>query len=333
MNRHYCTHFDHRYLSRGLAFIRSLRRHVPSAEVWALCLDGEAFDILSRLDEPGVHPVAMGTLEADDPELAAARRDGRALVEYYFTCKASLVAHVMRRATAADAVSYGDSDIYFFDDLKALYDEAGNAPVIVTPHRFAPGQRYLENHGHFNAGWLVFRRCPEGLAALDWWRCRCIEWCSDVVDEAAARFADQRYIDRFTELFPHTHVARHLGANLAPWNAATVQLSMRDGKVVINGRDPLLFFHFHGIKPVGQRWYKTAHDDYRAPLTPLMREAIYRPYLEELRAIEREIAPLMPAVSVPLKRAAQGSALKLLVAKNLKLARAWMSNALVRARA
>lgn len=331
MNHHYCTHFDHRYLSRGLAFIRSLRRHVPDATVWALCLDDDAFGILTHMQEPGVRPVAMGALEADDPELAMARRDGRSLVEYYFTCKASLITYVMRHTVEAEAVSYGDSDIFFFDDPQALYDEAGDAPVIVTPHRFAPAMRHLENHGRFNAGWLVFRRCPEGLAALDWWRCRCIEWCRDTVDEANRRFADQRYIDRFAELFPHTHASRHLGANLAPWNVATVNFSRRVDVILLDGRDSLLFFHFHGIKPVWRRWYKTSHDDYRAPMSPLVRNAIYRPYLKALRAIEREIAPLMPARTVPLKRDVRGSALKLLLMRNLKLVRAWMSNALVRA--
>src|SRR5688572_15384089 len=115
MSRIYCTYFDHRYLARGLAMIRSLRRVAPGARVWVLCLDDRAHDLLSGLREPGVTLLRTAELERDDRELKEARDDGRSLIEFYFTCTAPLLRHVMR-ATGAGMVTYLDGDLWFFAD-------------------------------------------------------------------------------------------------------------------------------------------------------------------------------------------------------------------------
>src|SRR5258708_200120 len=156
MSHEYCTLFDHRYLARGLAMTRSLRRVAPGSSVWVLCLDRLAQDILFRLAEPGVRTISLAALEAGDLSLAAARHDGRSLVEYYFTCKASLIAFVLYAAPDAKMVSYVDADLWFFADPAPAFEEADDAPVILTLHRFPLERRNLEAYGRFNAGWLSF---------------------------------------------------------------------------------------------------------------------------------------------------------------------------------
>src|SRR3982751_1883702 len=96
--RAYCTYFDHRYLPKGLAMIRSLRRQVPDAQVWVLCLSSQARTILQDLDEPGVHVLGLPDFEAADDGLAKAKDDGRSVIEYYFTLTPSLILQVMRAA-------------------------------------------------------------------------------------------------------------------------------------------------------------------------------------------------------------------------------------------
>ena len=61
---HYCTFFDHRYMSRGLVMIRSLRRHAPEAQVWVLCLDEIAAVAFTQIAEPGVHVIGMAAFDA-----------------------------------------------------------------------------------------------------------------------------------------------------------------------------------------------------------------------------------------------------------------------------
>ena len=302
MKHIHCTLFDHRYLSRGLVMIRSLRRVMPEAQVWVLCLDDAAFKILRQIREDGVHPLSLAEFEAGDPELVAAKVDGRSQIEYYFSAKPSLIAHVMRAMPYADYVSYLDADLWFFADPRPTFAEAPHAAALLTPHRFPQTAREHARYGRFNAGWLSFRRSPEGMEALQWWRARCLEWCFDRVDEANDRYADQRYLDQMIADFPGTHAVRHRGANLAPWNVGACRLVIRDGAVTVDGEDPLLFFHVHGIRNIGGGFYITPRDVYRGPTDAVLHDRIYRPYLKTLQSIDCELQPLMPVAAKPLRQ-------------------------------
>jgi hypothetical protein len=310
---------------------RSLRRFLPDAVIWVLCLDDAAESILIRKQEPGIRIISNRAFEASDPELVAAKRDGRSLIEYYFSTKPSLVAYVFNHAPEVDFVSYVDADIWFFGDPTPFFEEAGDAPVLLTPHRFSSRIAHMVSWGFFNAGWLSFRRSQDGMACLEWWRQRCIEWCRDWIDEANDRNGDQRYLNQFPRLFPQTHASSHKGANLAPWNIGDVNLTLQNGEISVDGR-PLVFFHFHGIKLLAFNVYRTAHDAYCAPLNRMMCEVLYRPYIGELRRIDRELAPLMPPkTKSPLRRGApEGFRLRAEARHLFRLARAWWRGTLIR---
>lgn len=327
-----CTLFDHRYMSRGLAMIRSLRRVVPDAQVWVLCLDDATLDMFHQIAEPGVHAIALAEFEAGDPELMKAKADGRSLIEYYFSAKPSLITHVMRAAPEAEYVTYMDSDLWFFADPAPMFAEANGASVLLTPHRFPETAREGERFGRFNAGWISFRRSAEGLAAVQWWRTRCLEWCFDWADEANDRFADQRYLDQMARTFTGVQPVRQKGANLAPWNVGSCRLGLRDGAIIIDGIEPLLFFHVHGLRAVAKNLYVTPQDVYLGPPDAIQREHIYRPYLRAIRAIDHELSPLMPAASAPLRQLSQKSSMGSLrrLKAYLRLVRAFTRGALLR---
>jgi len=328
MTRHYCCYFDHRYLPRGLAMIRSLRRVEPEAEVWVLCLSDAAHRGLSRLNEPGVHLLALADVEDGDAPLLCAKTDGRSLVEYYFTLTPSLVHHVMART--GEMVTYLDSDLYFFAGLRPIYDEMGDSSVLIIPHRFVPAMRHLERFGRYNVGWLSFRNDAAGRACLEWWRDRSNEWCSDVVDEAGKRYCEQRYLDGFAENFPGVHVLAHPGANLAPWNVAGHRLDLREGKVLVDGRE-LLFFHFHGLRRIGARRFFAIHWEYGGPMTRLMRAHVYKPYLAELLAIEGETGDIAAAPSDILRAPGlrHGGGLMTRLRALVRLLRAWRAGCVI----
>ncbi len=296
--RLYCSYFDHRYLARGLAMIRSLRRHVSGAEVWVLCLSSQAEAILSGLGEPGVQIVTLAEVEAGDAGLLAAKADGRSAIEYYFTLTPSLVRYVMDH-TGADIVTYLDGDLWFLADPEPVYSEMGEASVLIIPHGFAPAMKHLEKFGIYNVGWVSFRNSPQGRACLEWWRARNNEWCFDWLDNG--RFADQGYLDRFTELFTGVHVLAHRGANLAPWNVAVSPLTQNDSALHA-GNYRVLFFHFHGVKRLFPGEYLTAHGLYRAPLSALARHALYVPYLLEVESVELEVENRFGAIERNLIR-------------------------------
>ena len=282
--RVYCTYFDHNYLSRGLALYHSLQRHEPGAHLWVLCLSEACYRTLVALDLPNFVPRRLADFEAADPEVAATRRD-RSSIEYYFTCSPAWKLYVLNNEPDAEWVTYLDSDLFFFASPEPIYAEMKNAAFGIIPHHFTKRLAYMRRFGIYNVGWVSVRRCDEGIAALRWWRERCIEWCHDYVE--GDRFADQRYLDRLPGMFPNVHVIEHLGANLAPWNFADLRMERRDGLVLVEGRYPLLFFHFQGVKRVG-RYYFNSHRLFHAPFPNLVRQRIYQPYIVALAAAEQE---------------------------------------------
>lgn len=276
-DRVYCTYFDHRYLSRGLSLIASLRRVGDRGAVWVLCLSDRAYEQLNRLDLPGVHPVRLADLEASLPAVAAVKGD-RTTAEYYFTWTPWWMQHVLDASPGAEWVTYLDADLWFFAPTDAIYDELAGASVGIVPHRFSPGQEWRLKYGTYNVGWVSFRDDEPGRTCLRWWSERCAEWCKDTPEDG--RFADQGYLDSFATVTEGVCVISNPGANLAPWNLRTHTVDASPTGVHVDGRE-LVFFHFHGIDRQGDRFY-LKHAPYHVRTTVTLREHLYRPYLLDL---------------------------------------------------
>ncbi|MBS0226286.1 MAG: glycosyl transferase [Proteobacteria bacterium] len=278
-HRHYCTYFDHRYLPIGLALHASLQRVGGEFTLWVLALDKEAGDFLSNSGLPDIRVVPLEALEAFDPELKATEGT-RSRIEYYFTCSPCLPRYLLA-TQGMDAITYLDSDLSFFSSPEPLFEELGEQSVLITPHRFSgTAARTHAKFGRYNVGWLTFRSDVTGMACLDWWRERCIEWCFDRVE--LDRYADQKYLDHFEELFREVKPTAHPGANLAPWNVASQPVTMENGIVQVAGR-PLIFFHFQGLRRVDNDTYDSNLTSYGARLTPALRDGVFRPYIADLR--------------------------------------------------
>src|SRR3954471_12054079 len=192
--RVYCTYFDHNSLSRGLALYHSLQRHAPGSRLWVLCLSEACHQALVALDLPNLLPVRLEDFEAADAE-GAATRPLRSAIEYYFTCTPAWIRFVLRREANAEWVTYLDGDLYFFASPEVIYDELQDAAVAIIPHRYTPSLMRMQKFGTYNVGWVGARNNSNGLAVVEWWRERCIEWCHDYTD--GGRFADQGYLDEF----------------------------------------------------------------------------------------------------------------------------------------
>lgn len=304
-DRVYCSYFDHNYLSRGVALYRSLQRHAPGARLWVLCLSEQCHAVLTAMNLPGVIAVRLADFEAADPEVAATRAT-RSTIEYYFTCTPAWMRYVMGREASAEWVTYLDGDLYFFASPEPVYDELRDASVAIIPHRYALDIGRLQRFGTYNVGWVGARNDADGASVIGWWRERCIEWCHDYVD--GDRFADQGYLDGFAARSPRVKVIENIGANLAPWNIGNYRLSMRDGAVVLDNTQKLVFFHFQGLRK-GLRWFFfTSHRVYHAPLGAVARNHIYKPHIQELLDIERDVEPLLPiSAATPHRRATVGN--------------------------
>ncbi|MBT4815917.1 MAG: hypothetical protein HON70_09470 [Lentisphaerae bacterium] len=187
----FCTYFDHRFASRGLALLDSLRCHCRRPfRLWVLCLSPECYTLLTDRNDPDVVPIALADFEEGDEELLRVKPT-RGIVEYYFTITPSWPLFVLERDSDVQMVTYLDADLFFFEDPACLFDELGSDSVSIIPHRYARNAEAFLKNGIYNVGWLTFRRDERGLACLRWWRERCIEWCFD-------RHEDGKYADQNT---------------------------------------------------------------------------------------------------------------------------------------
>jgi hypothetical protein len=288
---YFCTYFDHKFLPRGLALHESLTDHCPSFRLWVLCLDPLAHDALCQLNLPNLCPIALKDFENEDEELLSAKRN-RSRIEYYFTCTPSLPLYVFNHNPEVDLITYLDADLYFFGDPKPIFEEMTNKSVAITEHRFPDHRReIMEVYGLYNVGWLSFRRDGTALDCLHWWRERCLEWCHD--HPAEGRFADQKYLDEWPSRFQRVVVIRQKGVNVAPWNMANYQFRQVNDSILIDD-DPLLLFHFHGLKQVVRTVYDPSFAMYQVRPSRTVVQRIYGPYLQSLSKAMLTVERFMP---------------------------------------
>jgi hypothetical protein len=280
----FCTLFDSGYIARGLALVDSLNEYCSPCRIFILCMDDEVGVLLGRLETPNIIPVRLTDLEREDKPLADAKAT-RNTVEYYFTCKASLVRYVLAKNTEYERITYLDADLFFFSDPSQLNKEIVESSVAVIEHRFSPGNQRLYKYGRFNAGWLSVRNDETGHRCIEWWRKRCLEWCNDYVD--GDRYADQKYMDKFPELFS-AKIVGNIGANLAPWNIGNYTLSYHGGKIFVDGQ-PVIFYHFQGVKRLFGPLTESGLGPYRQQLASIARDYLYIPYLEKWREAEQRV--------------------------------------------
>ncbi|MDQ5979926.1 MAG: glycosyltransferase [Verrucomicrobiota bacterium] len=278
----FCTYCDKGYAARLLCLHASLRAQGEAFVLYVLCLDAPTEAAVRAEGAPSLVAIPWREVLEADPAYAAVRAQ-RSPVEFIFTTTPVLVRHCLARDAAADSVTYLDADLYFFGPASAVFQRQADASVGIVPHRFPAHLREREKYGRFNVAWVSFRRDAAGLEALGWWRERCLEWCHDRVEDG--RFADQGYLDEFPRRFGGVAILDHPGINAAPWNMAGQMLEQVGAEVRVNG-EPLLFYHFQGIRELRPGWFEPGLRQYRAPLDRSLRALVYEPYLKQLVRVQ-----------------------------------------------
>ena len=294
----YCTYFDHRFLDRGLAMMRSLRRFEPDCQISVLCLTPATERVLVRLREPGVTLMRLEDFERENPDLLAIK-DSRGPLAYYFTLSGCVVASALRHTGPDDTVTYLDADLLFYASPQPIYEEMAKAKasVGVIGSRFHRWTKRLEKFGRYNVGWVSFRSDDTGKQAAQWWRNRNIECCSLYVD--GDRFGDQKYLEQFFWKFPDVIEITHPGAGIGPWNVCRHSIVRGPGQTfVVDARFPLIFVHYSGVRETEPNVYLCSNVSYLGPFSETVRNGLYRPYVTLLKEIQREIGGI-PADPAP----------------------------------
>ncbi len=287
---HTCTYFDRGFLTQGVALARSLAAHDPAAVLWVLALDDETVRALRGLKLSTLRIVPLTELEAADPALAAVKPT-RSRVEYYFTLSPCWPRHLLQTRPEIDRLVYLDADLFLFSSPQPIWDELDKGSLLLCAHRFPDFLKHYERHGRYNVGVLGWRRDKDGLACLEWWRERCLEWCFDRLE--ADRYADQKYLEEWPQRFSGVVECRHPGVNLAPWNWMNHRYDYSSSEVQIDGQ-PLVVFHFARFRAIrGDWWWQSGQLDYGV-MPAALRHALYGAYWRALQAASVEIGLVPP---------------------------------------
>jgi len=295
----YCTIFDSAYLSRALALHESLLRASRSAKLAFFCVDEKASELLARMSLERALIVPHAAFGRGALERARATRSR---AEYCWTCKPFALLHLAAAAPDTEWAIYVDTDMLFYGDPDSALPGM-EAHYVITPHNFHPAfDQYAATAGLHNAGYFAMRNTEQGRAVARWWAERCIESCS--VTSSELIYADQKYLDRLTSLFPFGGSSDHPGLNAAPWNIERYRLSSADGAPMVDGR-PLLLYHFQALRILSNSLVDLYAGNRR--ISPQARELIYRPYLDALRRacarLQKELVDDVPPPARVLRTA------------------------------
>lgn len=250
----FCTLFDSRYLSRGMAMYQSLGKYCNDFHLYIFAFDEGCYEFFRRNEFANITVISL--VEFEDDELLRVKPT-RTKGEYCWTCTSSIILYVLNHYLV-ESCTYIDADLYFFSSPEVLIREVGEDSILLTEHRYTPEYNQVDTSGRYCVQFMFFRNDERGRKALEWWRERCLEWCYNRIEDG--KFGDQKYLDDWTERFEGVHILQHLGGGVAPWNMQQYTFCRKEGGVygieLCSGRSfDLAFFHFHNLAFISSHYF------------------------------------------------------------------------------
>lgn len=169
------------------------------------------------------------------------------IIEFSTSLKPFLALNLMK---SHEKVIFLDPDTCLFHSLAPILDDLDHHDIVLTPHYTTPQPRHpsesdqaMMRFGSFNLGFFGVRDSEEGRSFLNWWSERCIDF--SFMESQFGLSTDQKWVTIAPCLFPGIFVSFNLGYNAAAWNTFEREIARDEkGGYVVNGRFPLIFFHF-----------------------------------------------------------------------------------------
>jgi hypothetical protein len=284
MKNGFCVILTKYRVYQGIALYRSLHYKVKNPRLFMLCVDDEAYQVLSKLNLKNTSLIRIHEIEN---EILLVKKQERRLNEYCWTLKPFLLEYVLHKFLEIDWVTYVDADICFFSDIKPIFNQGANFSVLLSKHDYSG--KYLEAKelcGTYNSGFLSFKRDENASNILQWWKERCLEWCYDRAEDG--KFGDQKYLDRMPLIFPGVSEIQTPGVNIGPWNDSKYNFAVEGNKVYMNGKR-LICYHFAGFRLLNKDEFALILD-INKKLIPF----VYKPYMLVLQNIISHIEAVNP---------------------------------------
>ena len=209
------------------------------------------------------------------------------------------VIRYFRDRDGLDEITYMDADICFYSSPEPAFDAIGDGSVLITPASSSP-QHYsrglVGRTGLYIVQFMTFRSDADGRAALEWWRERCIEWCFARYEDG--KMGDQKYLDDWPARFGGVRLLGHPGV-LGPWCIESRKVAGGEDGVTVDG-EPLVFFHFMGLRRYADGTYRPAAGRFR--IRAEEKRLIYDPYVARLTELRQRIATIAPDYPVAIEQ-------------------------------
>ncbi|MGJ7913606.1 glycosyltransferase [Neobacillus sp. LXY-1] len=268
-----CTIISQKHLAQGLALYRSLKKHTSNFRLWICCLDDSTYSLLNKMDLDHVVLITLKNIEGKE---LLSIKDSRSFDEYCRTLKAPFISYVLKNNYNINSVIYTDADMYFFRDVKNLFNELNQQhPVFIVPRRASAEDE--KNYGAYDAGLIGFQRNEISFECLFKWRKDCVKWCFDKVEDGY--WADQKYLDQWVQSFPAVKVIENPDRTAGPWNAKESLFTIKDNELFHNN-DKLIAFHYNGFVIMNHEEFDFCKTNV---LSENMINSIYFPYVKAVR--------------------------------------------------
>jgi hypothetical protein len=278
MKRAACTIVSLNYLPFARALCESFLRFHPDWKFYVLLVDRLPEDL--DFHDESFELVLVENLGIKHFESIAFKYD---ILELNTNVKPTLLQTLLDRGM--DEVVYLDPDIYVYRELAPVISALAKEAIVLIPHAVSPtpdqGQSDLNllSCGVFNLGFIAVRNCSETRRFLSWWEERCLSLAFD--DRRDAMFVDQKWVNLVPCFFNSVTILKHQGCNLAYWNLHERRLSDEADTLMVNGVDPLIFFHFSGISVDGGEQVSKNSDKFTLSNRPDLR-CLFEGYREQL---------------------------------------------------
>lgn len=290
----FCTLFDSNYLDKGIVLYQSLERVLSDFKLYVLAMDKRCYSVMERMNLPYLNLISLDDFETDDLRQIRERRSRQ---EYCWTCGCLTIRYVLDHY-GESICTYIDADMMFYSNTAPLFDEfeKSGKSVGIMPHRFpncTEGKRQERLSGKYCVEFNTFKNDRKGKKVLEWWCNKCIEECAG--QGTGGAFGDQKYLDKWEELFDCIYVYQHLGAGVAPWNVSQYKIIKKEGaeknsvwlKHKRVGQETLLvFYHFHQISYLNEKQADMGVN-LRPGRTDGIWTTVYRDYLKRLDEIRQ----------------------------------------------
>ena len=252
--KYFCTYFDSNFIYQGLALYDSLSSHAGDFTLWVLCFDQKAYTILNELNLPHLCILNLKDFETANPALLEIK-DKRSFLEYYWTTTPLLTLYILRSRPYIDEIAYLDADLFFYNDLKTIYEEWDRGSLYIIPHHFINSSKQQKNllNGIYNVGFVGFRNDNTGLSCLERWSRQCLDWCYWRYDNQD-QLGDQKYLDDWPIQYPNCIISENCGVGVGGWNILEYKIRKKEKQLFIE-KNKLIMLHMNFIEILSKQFF------------------------------------------------------------------------------